>query len=292
MKKKIEANKFIVVTGLSGAGKALTMRCFEDLGFFCVDNLPTLLIPQFAQLIARQGQSKNMRVVLMVDVRERSYFDNLFTSLNSLDKMGFEYEILFLEASDEVLVRRYKETRRPHPLHYGTILEDIKAERKKLEKIRNRADIIVDTSNFTSQELKEFLIKTYLRISSKREMVVSLISFGYKYGIPQEADLVFDVRFLPNPHYLKSLEPYTGIQKKVRDYVLRWQITKQFIDRFFSFLKFLIPQYVKEGKSYLTIALGCTGGRHRSVVLVEELKKFFKSIKHKVVVKHRDLDRR
>lgn len=289
--KKTELNKFIILTGLSGAGKTLTIRCFEDLGFFCVDNLPTLLIPQFAQLIATHGYVKNMRVVLMVDVRERSFFDNLFVSLESLEKLGFKYEILFLEASDEILVRRYKETRRPHPLHYGTILEDIKAERKKLEKIRRKADVIIDTSDLTSQELKELLIRTYLKVPRK-EMVISLVSFGYKYGIPQEADLVFDVRFLPNPHYLKSLEPYTGLDKKVKDYVLKWSITKQFISRFFHFLKFVVPQYVKEGKAYLTIAVGCTGGRHRSVVLVEELKKFFKGMRQKVVVKHRDFDKK
>ena len=291
MNTERKPTKFMIVTGLSGAGKNVAMRCFEDIGFFCIENLPTILIPNFVRLTANKYYDETTKIALMMDVREKGFIENISSSLKALERSGFGCETLYLEASNEVLIRRYKESRRPHPLHYGTIIQDIKAERKKLEIIRKKADNIIDTSNLTSQELRELLIKTYLKVPAK-EMNISLVSFGYKYGIPQEADLVMDVRFLPNPHYVRSLSPHSGRQKSVRDYVLRWDITKEFIDRLDSFFRFLIPQYANEGKSYLTIAIGCTGGRHRSVVITDVLKKFLNKINYNVTVKHRDISKR
>lgn len=287
--KKPDRNRFVIVTGLSGAGKSLAIKHFEDLGFFCVDNLPTLLIPKFAQLMKRGGGKDGVgRIALMVDIRERGFFDKLFIGLESLDKMRIKYEILFLEASDDVLLRRYKETRRPHPLRYGTVLEDIHSERRKMEEVRGRADIIIDTSSITPQEFKSVLIKNYLSVADTG-MSIGVISFGYKYGIPADADLVFDVRFLPNPHYVESLKPLTGKGKEVRGYVMKWPIARQFLERLVSFLEFLIPRYMKEGKAYLTIAVGCTGGRHRSVVIAEQIKKRLVHIGREIKIAHRDI---
>jgi len=289
--KEKNIKKFIIVTGLSGAGKTVAMRCFEDIGFFCVENLPIVLIPNFARLCSQKYYEDTSRMALKIDTREKNFLKNTLVSLNSILKAGFNYEILYLESSNEALLHRYKESRRPHPLHYGTIFQDIKKERKKLEPIRKKADIIIDTTNLTSQELKELLMKDYLQVPAK-EMIVSVVSFGYKYGIPPDADLVFDVRFLPNPHYIRSLSAHSGKEKNVRDYVLKWDVTKKFEAKLFSVLEFLIPQYAHEGKSYLTIAVGCTGGKHRSVVISELLKKFFAKMNYNVKLKHRDISKK
>lgn len=287
--------RFIIITGMSGAGKSSAINCFEDLGFFCVDNLPITLIPKFADVCVHSGGKIN-KVALGIDVREGEFLDSLFTTLGEFKKMGFDYEILFLEASNQVLLQRYSETRRRHPLareeEGKTLIEQIQAERKLLADIKAQADKIIDTTNLNTRDLKESIIHLFFPTeTSASEISLNLVSFGYKYGIPLDADLVIDVRFLPNPHYIEELRPYTGNDQKVKDFVLSQAVTQKFIKKFFSLMKFLIPFYIKEGKSYLTIAIGCTGGKHRSIVLVNELEKYLAKKNYDVKVKHRDINR-
>jgi len=280
---------FIIVTGLSGAGKSLALKNFEDLGYFCVDNLPTTLIPKFAE-ICLQLKDKIKRVALGIDIREGDFLDDLFSSLEELGKMGFTHQILFLEAGNSVLVRRYSETRRKHPLDSEgrSILEVIIKERKRLMGIKERADKIIDTTALTPQEFKEVIFSSFREVSEGDTMNVSLVSFGYKYGIPVDADLVIDTRFLPNPHYVERLRPLTGNDAEVSRFVLRSSVTQKFLKKYFALLKFLIPYYIKEGKSYLTIAVGCTGGRHRSVTIINELRKSLQK-KYPVRIQYRDI---
>ncbi len=280
---------FIIVTGLSGAGKSLALKNFEDLGYFCVDNLPTTLIPKFAE-ICLQLKDKIKRVALGIDIREGDFLDDLFSSLEELAKMGFTHQILFLEADNSVLVRRYSETRRKHPLdgEGRSILEVIIKERKRLMGIKERADKIIDTTALTPQEFKQVIFSSFREVSEGDAMNVSLVSFGYKYGIPVDADLVIDTRFLPNPHYVERLRPLTGNDAEVSRFVLRSSVTQKFLKKYFALLKFLIPYYIKEGKSYLTIAVGCTGGRHRSVIIVNELRKSLEK-KYPVRIQYRDI---
>jgi len=280
---------FIIVTGLSGAGKSLALKNFEDLGYFCVDNLPTTLIPKFAE-ICLQLKDKIKRVALGIDIREGDFLDDLFSSLEEVGKMGFTYRILFLEAGNSVLVRRYSETRRKHPLDTEgrSILEVIIKERKRLMGIKERADKIIDTTALTPQEFKQVIFSSFREAPELDAMNVSLVSFGYKYGIPVDADLVIDTRFLPNPHYIEKLRPLTGNDVEVSRFVLKSSVTQKFLRKYSGLLKFLIPYYIREGKSYLTIAVGCTGGRHRSVIIVNELKKFLKK-KYPVRFQYRDI---
>ena len=280
---------FVIVTGLSGAGKSSALKNFEDLGYFCVDNLPTTLIPKFAE-ICSQLKGKIKRVALGVDIREGDFLDDLFSSLEELGKMGFSHQILFLEASNTVLVRRYSETRRKHPLDREgrSMLEIIIQERKRLMGIKERADKIIDTTALTAQEFKKVIFSGFKEAPGLDTMNVSLISFGYKYGIPVDADLVVDTRFLPNPHYIEKLRPLTGSDAEVCRFVLNSSVTQKFLRKYFGLLKFLIPYYIREGKSYLTIAVGCTGGRHRSVIIVNELKKFLEK-KYPVKIQYRDI---
>jgi len=280
---------FVIVTGLSGAGRSTALNNFEDLGYFCVDNLPTTLIPKFAE-ICLQLKNKIKRVALGIDIREGDFLDDLFISLEELDKMGFTHQILFLEASNSVLVRRYSETRRKHPLDREgrSMLEVIIQERKRLMGIKERADKIIDTTTLTPQEFKQVIFSSFREAPQLDTMNVSLVSFGYKYGIPVDADLVIDTRFLPNPHYIEKLRPLTGNDPEVSRFVLKSSVTQKFLRKYFSLLKFLIPYYIKEGKSYLTIAVGCTGGRHRSVIIVNELKKFLEK-KYPVKIQYRDI---
>jgi len=280
---------FVIVTGLSGAGRSSALNNFEDLGYFCVDNLPTTLIPKFAE-ICLQLKNKIKRVALGIDIREGDFLDDLFISLEELSKMGFSYQILFLEASNSVLVRRYSETRRKHPLDREgrSMLEVIIQERKRLMGIKERADKIIDTTTFTPQEFKQVIFSSFRETPELDTINVSLVSFGYKYGIPVDADLVIDTRFLPNPHYIERLRPLTGSDAEVSRFVLKSSVTQKFLKKYFSLLKFLIPYYIREGKSYLTIAVGCTGGRHRSVIIVNELKKFLEK-KYPVKIQYRDI---
>lgn len=282
---------FVIVTGLSGAGRSTALKNFEDLGYFCVDNLPTTLIPKFAE-ICLQLKDKIKKVALGIDIREGDFLDDLFGSLEELGKMGFSHQILFLEASNSVLVRRYSETRRKHPLDREgrSMLEVIIKERKRLMGIKERADKIIDTTALTPQEFKQVIFSSFREAAELDTMNVSLVSFGYKYGIPVDADLVIDTRFLPNPHYIERLRPLTGNNPEVSRFVLRSSVTQKFLRKYFGLLKFLIPYYIREGKSYLTIAVGCTGGRHRSVIIVNELKKFLEK-KYPVRTQYRDIEK-
>ena len=284
------ATRFMVVTGLSGSGKTHAIHALEDLGYFCVDNLPTQLIPTFAELCTR-GEAHLERVAIVVDVREGGFlkeFPKVYRRLKSTP--GVEPRLIFLEASHSVLVRRFSETRRPHPLAPDrSVAEGIDEESRKLSTIRSLADLIIDTSNLTVHELREMFVRVSQDDRPRSEMVVNLVSFGFKHGPPLDADLVFDVRCLPNPHFVDRLRPLTGRDPKVVRFMRRHAATREFIDRLTTFLTFALPQYVQEGKSYLTVAIGCTGGQHRSVMVAEALKKSLAGAKNvRLRVKHRD----
>ena len=281
--------QMVFVTGLSGGGKTQALRSLEDIGFFCVDNLPPALIPKFTELCT-QSVGKINRIALVMDIRGGEFFDTIFEVLNELKKQSIHYEILFLEASDETLVRRFKESRRRHPLN-DDVTEGIKEERSRLLDLRGRADRIIDTTNLTTQQLKEELSGIYGSGSDPTKMVINVMSFGYKYGLPLDSDLVFDVRFLPNPYYEPSLRSLTGNDSVVQEYVLKSPVTSDFMDKFTGLVDFLIPHYIKEGKSSLTIAIGCTGGMHRSVTLANRMSGILRNKDHRVMVKHRDIAR-
>jgi UPF0042 nucleotide-binding protein len=286
-----ETLRFVIITGLSGAGKSYAIKCFEDMGYFCVDNLPTTLIPTFATLCA-QSMRKIRRIALGADVREGEYLVHLVGILQELRAKGHPTEVLFLEARDETLVRRYHESRRRHPLAgEGNVLEGIRAERKAMAELREIADRIIDTSQLTVHQLKDLLVEIYGREGVRSALSVSLVSFGYKHGIPYDADLVFDVRFLPNPHFVENLKSLDGRDLAIREFVVGHPEGRQLLDRLQDLLKLLLPLYQREGKTYLTVAIGCTGGRHRSVALVEELRPFFEGLGTPPTVTHRDLDR-
>jgi UPF0042 nucleotide-binding protein len=281
----------MVVTGLSGSGKTHAIHALEDLGYFCVDNLPTQLIPTFAELCTR-GEAHLERVAIVVDVRERGFlsqFPPVFRRLRALP--GVEAKLIFLEANRSALVRRFSETRRPHPLAPDrSVAEGIDEERKKMLAIRGMADVIVDTSNLTVHELRDVFGRMTRDESTRADMVVNLLSFGFKHGAPTEADLVFDVRCLPNPHFVDRLRHLTGRDAKVVRFMKQHKVTQDFVNRLTEFLKFALPHYVTEGKSYLTVAIGCTGGQHRSVMIAEALKR---TLEHtpgvRLRVKHRDV---
>jgi UPF0042 nucleotide-binding protein len=277
----------VVVTGLSGAGKSVAIKSFEDIGFYCVDNLPIALIPTFADLIV---QSKIERVVLGIDVRERDFFTGLFEMIEELQVDGHQVEILFLEAKEEVLVRRYSETRRRHPLVTdGSVPAGISLERQRLEELRQCATRILDTSDFTVHELREFIQTTYSAPDDMGHLQILVLSFGFKFGVPYNTDLVFDVRFLPNPHFDPELRAYTGRDPRIVQYVLDDPVSKKFLAYLHEFLAMLMPLYYKEGKSYLTISIGCTGGKHRSVVTAEEVGHYLRQLGYRVACHHRDL---
>lgn len=281
--------RFVLITGYSGAGKSRALQSMEDLGYFCMDNLPPALIPKFAELCI-QSEGRINRVALVCDIRGGELFSGLFEALDRLEEMGFHYEILFLEATEEVLVRRFKETRRRHPLsERGTVLESIKEEKSRLEDMRGKADVIIDTSGLAPAELREKIYHLYSSVEGEKNILVSVLSFGYKYGLPLDADLVFDLRFLPNPHYVNSLKELNGNDQPVKDYIFKWGITHRFLQILLDMIGFLLPCYIKEGKSQLTIALGCTGGKHRSVALAEEVERFLGDKDYQVRVEHRDM---
>lgn len=282
--------RFIIVTGLSGAGKTEATRSLEDMGYFCVDNLPPKLIPKFAEACV-QSQGKIDKVALVIDIRGGIFFDDLFESLNYLKAQEFKYEILFLDASDEVLVKRFKESRRSHPLAPGSrIITGINEERKKLREVKDRADIIIDTSKYAIKDLREEMSKNYGNAQQpEKDISITVLSFGFKYGIPVDADLVFDVRFIPNPFYIPKLKPFSGNDEPVRDYVLAQEETKGFIKRTDDLLEFLIPYYKKEGKRQLIVSVGCTGGRHRSVAIANSLYETLAKRNYSVSVEHRDI---
>jgi len=280
--------KFIIITGLSGAGKSQAVRILEDSGYYCMDNLPPALLPDFADLCA-QSKRKINKVAVVVDIRGGRFFNDLFKSLDVLQKSGFEYKILFLDASDEVLIKRFKELRRPHPLSPdGRLIDGIEKERKKLDEVRQKSNYIIDTSNLTTAMLKEEIKHIFLEGKESKNLTISIISFGFKRGVPLDADLMFDVRFLPNPYYIQELKEFTGNDKPVRDYVMKWEQTKTFVEKLIDMIDFLIPFYIKEGKTQLVIAIGCTGGQHRSVTLTNVLYEDLKNKGHRVTIEHRD----
>jgi UPF0042 nucleotide-binding protein len=283
-------HRFVIVTGLSGSGKSHAIRALEDLGYFCVDNLPALLIPTMADLVARE-EAGIERVAIVVDVREGGFlreFPRIYRRLRT--NHGILPMLIFLEASHSALVRRFSETRRPHPLAKDrSVTEGIREERAKMSTIRRMADLIVDTSSLTVHELRDAVVHLTRDSAQRAEMVVNLVSFGYKHGLPVDADLVFDVRCLPNPHFVETLRDLTGRDKKVVRYMRSQPSTLRFITRLTTFLKFALPQYVREGKSYLTVAVGCTGGQHRSVMVVESLEAALASVFGvRIRVRHRD----
>ncbi len=281
--------RFVLITGFSGAGKSGALHSFEDLGFFSMDNLPPALIPKFAELCI-QSEGKINRVALVCDIRGGELFSGLFEALDRLEEMGFGYEILFLEAAEEILIRRFKETRRRHPLaEKGAIVEAIREERALLEDIRGKSNVIIDTSDLSLADLKEKISRLYAPEEWEKKILLTVISFGYKYGLPLDADLVFDVRFLPNPHYVDSLRPLTGNHQEVRNYIWKWAVTHRFFQKLKDMVEFLLPYYIKEGKPQLAIAIGCTGGKHRSVALSNELSRVLDEKNYQVRIEHRDL---
>ena len=283
--------RFVIITGMSGAGKSHAIKCFEDLGYFCVDNLPTTLIPTFAELCVHSSR-EIANIALGVDVREGEYLEHLLEILAGLRASGHAPEVLFLEASDEILVRRYHESRRRHPLAgEGNVVDGIRAERKALAHLREAADQILDTSAITVHQLKERLVAMYGTPRQREALTVSLVSFGFKHGIPYDADLVFDLRFLPNPHFVEALRSHDGRDREVMDFVFSTAESRELLSRLQDLVRFLLPLYQREGKAYLTIAFGCTGGKHRSVAFVETLRAFLEGMGLTPLVRHRDLGR-
>ena len=280
--------KFLIVTGLSGSGKSETMRALEDMGFYCVDNLPPALITKFAEL-CYQSNSSIDKVALGIDIRGRKFFETLYESLSYLEKENYKYEILYLDCSDDVLLKRYKMTRRNHPLSNNIQISDgIKVERKILENLRGNATCIIDTTSMKPKDLKEEIIKLYTTEDDNANLIISVVSFGFKHGIPSDCDLMFDVRFLPNPYYIEDLRPKTGDDKEVRDYVMNSKISEEFYEKLGDMIQFLVPQYIEEGKQHLTIGIGCTGGRHRSVTISNLIYDDLVNKGYRVVKKHRD----
>lgn len=284
--------RLVIITGMSGAGKTIAVQSLEDLGFFCVDNLPPVLIPKFAELID-QSKGRIGKVALVIDLRGREFFTSLSESLRTIkENYTLTYEILFLDATDSTLVQRYKESRRRHPLApEGLPLDGIHLERKLLEELKGMATQVIDTSSLKPVELKERIVARFTSIG-KGSISVNVISFGFKYGIPIDADLIFDVRFLPNPHYVEHLRPNTGLDPEVYEYVMKWSDTQEFLTKLIDLLQFLIPQYAKEGKSQVVVGIGCTGGKHRSVAIAEYLGKMLGNSETETVrVSHRDAER-
>ena len=287
-KRSGEKFRPVIVTGLSGGGKSLAARYMEDLGYFCVDNLPPVFIPKFIDL-CRETHGQINRVAIVVDTRSREFFDDFVRILSELDAGDVSYELLFIEASDDVIIRRYKETRRPHPLAPDArISEGVTRERAQLAPIRARATQLIDTSNLRKAELRDIIRQHYDTPGADTEMSVNILSFGFKYGIPLDADLVFDVRFLPNPFYVDSLRKRSGTVPQVASYIESWDVTQKFEQYLDGMIDFLLPQYVKEGKSQLVIAIGCTGGMHRSVFIAKHL---YDRVKRNYAARleHRDL---
>ena len=283
--------ELVVITGMSGAGKTVAMQSFEDMGYFCVDNMPPSLLPKFWELVKESG--KITKIALVIDLRSRAFFDEIMTSISGLDNTSFiTTKILFLEASDDALVSRYKETRRTHPLAGdGRVYDGIIAERRLLQDIKVRAQKVIDTTTLSPRKLREEIMHTFSN-GDTDIFTIQVVSFGFKYGLPIDADIVMDVRFLPNPHYIEELRPLTGQDHAVYDYVMSQPETKTFYHKFMELLDFVIPGYKKEGKSSVTIAIGCTGGQHRSVALTERTGRELMSDSYHVTISHRDKDKR
>ena len=282
--------RFIIVTGLSGAGKSEATNALEDMGYFCVDNLPPKLIKKFAE-VCKQSKGSIDKVALVMDIRGGIFFDHLFESLSELSKEQFQYEILFLDTSDEVLVKRFKEKRRSHPLAPGgRVITGIELERQKLRDVKDKADVIIDTSKYAIKDLREEMARKFGdKEMPEKQMAITILSFGFKYGIPVDSDLVFDVRFIPNPFYIPELKPFSGNDEPVKNYVMEQTETQTFLQKANDMFEFLIPNYQKEGKRQLIISIGCTGGRHRSVAIANSIYETLRANNHDVYIEHRDI---
>jgi UPF0042 nucleotide-binding protein len=278
--------ELVIITGMSGSGKASVLKAFEDLGYYCVDNLPVGLIPRFAELV---GQSSEIeRTALVVDVREGTQLESLPAIVKSV-RRDLPTKVIFLEAADSILLRRFSETRRPHPLGTNsTVKSSLSAERRHLRAIRAMADLVIDTSKFNVHELRSYITERFEKQESDKNMLVSCVSFGFKHGVPDDADLLFDVRFLPNPHFVPEFRPLTGRDPKVAKYIRSFPQSREFIRRISELLIYLLPHYIREGKSYLTISFGCTGGQHRSVMIAEDVSKLLRKAGYNVKTVHRD----
>ena len=282
--------RFIIVTGLSGAGKSEATNALEDMGYFCVDNLPPKLIKKFAE-VCKQSKGSIDKVALVMDIRGGIFFDDLFESLSELSREQFRYEILFLDTSDEVLVKRFKEKRRSHPLAPGgRVITGIELERQKLREVKDKADVIIDTSKYAIKDLREEMARKFGdKEMPEKQMAITILSFGFKYGIPVDSDLVFDVRFIPNPFYIPELKPFSGNDEPVKNYVMEQTETQTFLQKANDMFEFLIPNYQKEGKRQLIISIGCTGGRHRSVAIANSIYETLRANNHDVYIEHRDI---
>jgi len=281
--------RLVVITGLSGSGKSTALKAFEDIGFFCIDNLPATLLPRFLEL--RDEISREVfKIALVMDLRGKDFLATFPKIFQEVKRKGYIVEVLFLEADEEILIRRFSQTRRHHPLGESrTLSVTIRLERKKMEPIKRLATFRLDTSHLNVHQLREEILRLFSKVAQPAKMTMNLISFGYKYGLPNEADIVMDVRFLPNPFFITELKEMNGNQKPVVDYVMKWKETKVFLKDFYKLISFLIPQYQKEGKSQLTIAVGCTGGRHRSVTIINALSEFLRKQKLLFNIRHRDI---
>lgn len=283
--------RFVIVTGMSGAGKTSVLKFLEDANFYSIDNMPPALIPKFAELCYEQG-GEIERVAMGIDIRGGKLFDDLFNVLSSLEDKGYEYEILFLETATPTLIKRFKESRRSHPLaRKGTIEEGINKERELLKEVKSKATFIIDTSKILARDLKSQINRIFLENKQFDSLVVNISSFGFKYGIPVDSDLVFDVRFLPNPYYIQELKEFTGNDKCVYEYVMSFDESQEFLRRMVDMIEFLLPLYVKEGKNSLVISIGCTGGKHRSVTLVNHLFDAISNGNHTVIKNHNDIEK-
>jgi len=283
--------RVVIITGLSGSGKSTALRALEDIGFFCVDNLPVVLLPKFLAITVLSSPEIK-QVAMVMDLRERSFLEKYRRIFARLKEKGYKIEILFLECSDDSLLHRFSETRRIHPLsEKGSVIEGIGLEREKLDSLKQMADKIIDTTSANVHQLKDIVQRHYLPSSEHKKMVVNVTSFGYRYGLPADADLVFDVRFLPNPYYIEDLKNYDGHNRAVEKYVLENNESKEFLKKILDIMNFLIPLYEKEGKAMLNIALGCTGGKHRSVVMANQLSAHFLAMKYIVNTSHRDINK-
>lgn len=285
--------KFVILTGMSGAGKSTAIKMMEDIGFYCVDNLPIALLEKFVELSDLQQNSELQKVAVGIDIRNGQALEELRGVLDRIKSAGTSYEILFLDAEDSVLVKRYKETRRNHPLSVGERVDKgIEEERKRLAFLKERADYIIDTSRLLTRELRAELDKIFVQNQDYKNLFITILSFGFKYGIPADSDLVFDVRFLPNPYYVEGLRAKTGNDKEIQEYVLQFKEAHEFMEKLEDMLNFLIPNYITEGKNQLVISIGCTGGKHRSVTLANELyRKLSGRKEYGVKIEHRDIEK-